>query len=153
MRSRITNLKPLLLPGTTMEMFRAALLEKLFKDQPMEKYTLTEEDTAAISALRDSRYNIWDWNWGASPPCDAVFSGRVEGCGKVELHCRIQKGKITEAALRGDFFSAADPKELANCFVGCAPTAEEFAAVLAGRDVSRVILGLTNEKLLEILTK
>ena len=152
-RSRITNLKPLLAPGTTMEMFRAALLQKLFKDRPMEKYTLTEEDTAAISALRDSRYDTWDWNWGASPPCDAVFSGRIEGCGKIELHCRIQKGKISEAALRGDFFSASDPDELAACFIGCAPGPEGCEAALRGKDVSRIIIGLTNEKLLEILTK
>lgn len=152
-RSRITNLKPLLAPGTTMEMFREALLHKLFENQPMEKYMLTEADTAAISALRDSRYDTWDWNWGASPPCDVVFSGRIEGCGKIELHCRIQKGKISEAVLRGDFFSACEPSALADWFVGQPPTAEGFADALRGRDVSQIITGLTNEKLLEMLTK
>lgn len=152
-RSRITNLKPLLPLGTTMEIFREALLQKLFENQPMEQYTLTEKDVAAITTLRDSRYATWEWNWGASPPCDAVFSGRIEGCGKIELHCRIQKGKISEAAIRGDFFSAYDPATLADCFVGHPPTAEGFAAALRGKDVSHIITGLTNKKLLEILTK
>ena len=119
----------------------------------MEEYTLTEADIAAISALRESRYATWAWNWGASPPCDKVFSGRIEGCGKVELHCRIKKGKISEAALRGDFFSVSDPGVLANWFLDCAPTAEGFAAALKGKDVSHIITGLTNEKLLQILTK
>ncbi len=150
-RSRITNLKPLLPPGTTLEMFREALLKKLFENQPMEDYILTEKDIAAISALRESRYATWAWNWGASPPCDKVYSGRIEGCGKVELHCCIQKGEISEAAIRGDFFSADDPAVLADCFVGHPPTAEGFASALRGKDVSHIITGLTNEKLLQIL--
>lgn len=150
-RSRITNLKNHLPAGTTLQQFKEALLTRLFAGQPMEQYFLTAEDEAAICAIRDSRYGTWDWNWGASPACDKVFAGRVEGCGRLELHCRIKKGKITEAALRGDFFTIADPQGLADCFVGVAPTEEGFRQALSAVDSSKIITGLTNEAFLSVL--
>ncbi|MBE6983272.1 MAG: lipoate--protein ligase [Ruminococcaceae bacterium] len=151
-RSRITNLKPLLPPGTTLENFREALLKALFEKEQMEVYSLTDGDIAAITALKESRYDTWAWNWGASPACDMTLSGRVEGCGRIELRFRVEKGRIAEAALFGDFFSSGDLTALTDSFLGQPATAEGFQTATEKADVS-CIVGLTKEALLDILSK
>ena len=151
-RSRITNLKPLLPEGTTLEIFREALLKALFEKEQMEVYTLTDADLTAIAALKDDRYGTWAWNWGASPACDMTFSGRIEGCGQLSLQFRVKKGFITDAILYGDFFSAGDPQSLAKAFIGFPATPDGFRDAAQKADVSP-ILGLTTEALLDILLK
>ncbi len=151
-RSRITNLKPLLPEGTTLQNFRDALLQALFENEQMEHYTLTDDDTAAITALKEERYGTWDWNWGASPACDMTISGRVEGCGRIELRFLVKKGHIAEATLYGDFFSVGDPQALARCFIGYPASPEGFLQAAEKADIS-CIVGLTKQALLEMLLK
>ena len=151
-RSRITNLRPLLPDGTPLENFRDALRTALFENEQMEVYTLTARDLTAISALKKSRYDTWDWNWGASPACDMTLSGRIEGCGKLTFQFRIKKGMIEDATLFGDFFSAGDPQTLARCFVGHPATPEGFRKAAEKADVS-CIVGLTQQALIDIVTK
>ena len=151
-RSRITNLRPLLPDGTTLENFRDALRTALFENEQIEVYTLTAHDLAAISALKESRYDTWDWNWGASPACDMTLSGRIEGCGKLTFQFRIKKGMIEDATLFGDFFSAGDPQALTRCFIGHPATPEGFRKAAEKVDVS-CIVGLTQQALIDIVTK
>lgn len=151
-RSRITNLKPLLPEGTTLNAFENALLRALFENAQMESYRLTDADIAAITALKESRYDTWAWNWGASPACDMTFSGRIEGCGKVELRFRVEKGCITEAALFGDFFAAGDLTALTDAFIGMPATAEGLRAAAEKADIN-CIVGLTHQNLLDIFLR
>jgi lipoate-protein ligase A len=151
-RSRITNLKPLLAEGTTLDTFREALLKALFEDEEMENYSLTDADIAAITALKESRYDTWAWNWGASPACDMTLSGRIEGCGRLTLQFRIEKGSIVSANLFGDFFSAGDLSALTGAFIGQPATPAGFKKATEEADTS-CIVGLTKEALLDILSK
>ncbi len=149
-RSHITNLQPYL-PGVTLEDFRQKLLEKLFEGRPMEAYTLTQKDLAAIETLRRERYATWDWNYGSSPACNLRRKARVEGCGTVDVQFRVKNGRIEEAVIHGDFFSARDPRELAEKFVGLRPMGEDFEKVLENVDISQYFTNLDKEKFLSIL--
>ena len=150
-RSRMTTVSEHLPEGITLAEFKKLLLEKLFEGQPMEQYTLTEEDIAAIEQLRRERYGTWDWNYGGSPACDLTRKKRVDGCGTVECRFHVKDGRISEAAFRGDFFSAKDPQLLAERFVGLRPVAEDYQKALEGIIVSEFFTGLSNEVLLDIL--
>lgn len=149
-RSRITNLKPLLAEGTTLDTFREALLKALFEDEEMENYVLSDTDIAAITTLKENRYDTWAWNWGASPACDMTLSGRIEGCGRITLQFCIKKGCITEASLFGDFFAASDLTALTSAFIGQPATPDGFRTATEKADVG-CIVGLTKEALLTIL--
>ncbi len=149
-RSHITNLQSYL-PGVTLGQFKAMLLEKLFEGRQMEPYTLTEADLAAIEAIRRQRYATWDWNYGSSPPGDLRRKKRVEGCGTVEVQLYIQNGRIRQATFYGDFFSARDPKELAERLVGLRPIREEYEKALEAVDISRYFANLSKEAFLDIL--
>ena len=151
-RSRITNLKPLLAEGTTLDTFREALIKALFENEQMECYHLTDADIAAITSLKESRYDTWAWNWGASPACDMTLSGRVEGCGHLTFQFRIEMGCIANAHLFGDFFSAGDLSTLTNAFIGKHATPAGFKEATEEADTS-CIVGLNKEALLGILLK
>ncbi len=149
-RSHITNLQPHL-PGVTLEDFKAKLLEKLFEGRPMEPYTLTEADLAAIEKLQKERYSTWDWNYGSSPPCDLIRKKRIEGCGTVEVRLSVKDGRIREAVFFGDFFSAWDPKELAERLIGLRPVREDLEKALEAVEIPQYFTNLSKEDFLAIL--
>ena len=151
-RSRMTTVSEHLSGDITLAQFKKLLLEKLFEGQPMEEYKLTESDIAAIEKLRDERYATWEWNYGGSPACDLTRKKRVEGCGSVECRFHVKEGRITQAAFRGDFFSAKDPALLAERFIGLRPVAEDYRKALEGIDVSEYFSGMSVDALLDILS-
>ena len=152
-RSRVTNIRPLLPEDIPLPVFRKTLLENILRETPGEEYRFTEADLASIEALRQSRYARWDWNFGASPPCTLLKRRRFEGCGTVEAHIAVEHGRIESLRFMGDFFSAAEPEELAVRFTGLRPERADYAAVLADVPVSRYFLGLDREGLLSLLSE
>ncbi len=149
-RSHITNLQPLL-PGVSLAQFKEKLLESLFAGRPMERYVLTEKDLSAIERIRAERYATWDWNYGFSPPCNLRRKRRIEGCGTVEAVFHVSNGRIRDAAFYGDFFSAKDPRELADRFLGLRPVREDYEKCLKNVDISQYFANLSKEAFLAIL--
>jgi len=151
-RSRVTNVRPCLPEDLTLEQFRRFLLESILEEFPGEAYDLTEEDLAAIAAIRDRRYNTWQWNYGASPACSVTKKQRFEGCGTVEAYLDMDKGCIREISFRGDFFAAEDPAALEGILTGCPLEEAALLQRLENCDISRYFMGLTIENLVQLLT-
>ncbi|MBQ6075762.1 MAG: lipoate--protein ligase [Lachnospiraceae bacterium] len=150
-RSRVTNLKPLLPEGTTLAEFRRVLLEELAGGNEAERYEFNETDTAAIEALKEARYGRWEWNWGASPESTLRKAKRFEGCGTVEALIGLRRGRIRSLAFRGDFFSTREPEELAERLTGLPLRAEDIRKGLDGISVSDYFTGLDQDGLTELL--
>lgn len=150
-RSRVTTVQAHMPRPLPLEQFKARLLEEISRERPMEPYTLTRSDVAAVEAIKQSRYDRWEWNYGVSPPCDLLRRRRVEGCGLVEAHIRLVEGRVAGISFFGDFFSAAEPEELADLLQGCPLRGEELRKRLEGTDVSRYFAGLTGDGLAGIL--
>ena len=150
-RSRMTTVREHLPGNISLAEFKAQLLETLFRGQPMERYTLTDADLAAVEELRRTRYDTWEWNYGGSPPCDLRRRKRVEGCGTVECRLTIREGRIHSASFCGDFFSIRDPQLLADRLVGLRPTGEDYQKALEGENISDYFVGLSEEDLINIL--
>ena len=149
-RSRVTNVRPLLPVDMTLPQFRQVLLESILQEMPGESYTLTPQDQAAIEAIRANRYGTWEWNYGQSPACDLVKRRRFEGCGTVQAYIRLKHGVIEDITFRGDFFSNADPDTLPLTGIPLEKTA--LAQALGGVDTAMYFHGLTTEQLVELLT-
>ena len=152
-RSRVTNVRPFLKNDVDLAAFRAALLQNVLSETPGEEYRLTAQDREAIERLRAERYDTYAWNYGASPKCTLLKSGRVEGCGLVEAYFTVENGLIRELAFHGDFFSLDEPEALAKRFLGLRPEPQDFAAALEGVDVSRYFAGMENDVFLRLLTE
>lgn len=150
-RSRVTNIRPLLPRDCTLEAFRRRLLAHILAENPGEPYVFSERELAGIERLRRERYDSWDWNYGASPPCTLLKRRRFEGCGSLEAHIQPEHGRIVSLRFLGDFFSLEEPEALAARFLGLRPEREEYAAAVRNTDVSRYFLGLEREGLLALL--
>ena len=151
-RSRVTNVRPLLPRDMTLPQFREVLLQSILEQFPGEPYELTDADLSAIAAIKQSRYDTWQWNFGSSPACTVTKKQRFEGCGTLEAYIDMDKGCIKEISFRGDFFSAEDPGVLSEILAGCPLEKAALTAALAGTDISRFFMGLEATALVELLS-
>ena len=151
-RSRVTNIRRYMKEDVPLFVFRDMLLEYIRRETESEDYELSEKDVREIERIRKERYDTWEWNYGKSPECTILKSGRVEGCGTIEAFITTDRGLITGIEFYGDFFSTKDPEELAQCFIGKKPDAEGFAQALEGIAVEQYFSGLTMEELLNLLS-
>ncbi len=107
--SRVTNIKPYIKEDIDVLEFRDILLKNIFEyiNKPIEKYELTEEDKDAIQKMVDERYGTWDWNFGKSPKFNYRGYKRFAG-GGVEVKLQVEKGRIDNCKIYGDFFGKGD---------------------------------------------
>ncbi len=150
-RSRVTNIRPLLPRDMTLAQFRQVLLESILQQMPGSEYVLTENDLAAIQARKQARYDTWEWNFGHSPACSLRKKARFEGCGTIEAFLSMDQGRIRDISFRGDFFAAEDPAALAETLKGTALEPAGLEAALQNTDISRYFMGLSKDRFLSLL--
>ena len=151
-RSRVTNIRRYMKVEVPLFVFREMLLDFIRRETESEDYEFSEEDVREIERIRRERYDTWEWNYGKSPECTILKSGRVEGCGTIEAFITTDRGLITGIAFYGDFFSTKDPEELTQYFIGKKPDTEGFTQALEGIAVEQYFTGLTKEELLKLLS-
>lgn len=150
-RSAVTNIRPYMEAGMPSDAFFGALRDRLLYTLGMREYTLTADDKAAAETLRERVYSRRDWNYGASPPCNARKRLFVEGCGTVEALLNIEKGIIAHASFYGDFFGNENPAALAAVLAGHRLEYGELAAALQGIAISRYFYNMDTEAFLQLL--
>jgi lipoate-protein ligase A len=150
-RSRVTNIRPLLPQDMTLSQFRQVLLESILEQMPGSEYVLTENDLAEIQARKQARYDTWEWNFGHSPACSLRKKARFEGCGSIEAFLSMDQGRIQDISFRGDFFAAEDPAVLAEALKGTALEPAELETALKNMDISRYFMGLSKGRFLSLL--
>ena len=150
-RSRVTNLKPLLPEGTSLEDFRAALLKEMTRGTGAERGILSPADEKEIRSRKEERYDKWEWNVGASPAGTLRKKERFPACGLLEMTYTLKKGCLTQICFTGDFFSSREPRELAELLEGAPLKEEALRDRLKGREAGDYFTGLTEEELLKFL--
>jgi len=91
-------------------------------DENAEIRTFTEEESAEIARLRDTKYGTWEWNFAKSPPFTRVCTGN---CGT--FYVVVKSGIIT---------SVLDNDELANKLTGIRMTPEDVYSVTDSETVN-----------------
>jgi lipoate-protein ligase A len=110
-RSRVTNIKPFLAKPMNITEFKESILKELFQGGEIKQYPLSEYDLEQINKLVEEKYSRWEWNFGYSPPYTIKNSRRFSG-GKVELLLDVEKGRIKNCQIFGDFLSLCDISEI-----------------------------------------
>lgn len=148
--SRVTNVRPCLNKGMTVEEFRDVLAESLLSEG-FERYVLTDSDIAAIRQIQKNRYENREWNYGFCESGAMIHKKRIEGCGTLEAHITLEKDLIKDIAFRGDYFSTLPPEELAKLLKGLPLVAGALESALEDRRAGDYITGLKNEDLIALL--
>ncbi len=143
-RSRVANLNEFI-KDATLDDLKKALVAQLDKTEGITPAVFSAEDVAAAEKLRDERYGLWEWNYGASPAYSVQRKRRVEGCGSVEICMDVEKGIITAFHSFGDYFGNADNAALEQRLIGVRAEEKDILAAIAGIDIGEYYRNLTPE--------
>lgn len=150
-RSRVANISEFLKEKITIEEFRALLLKNIFggKDQ-IEEYILTDEDWEKIHQLSKERYQNWDWNYGKSPKFNLQHSHRFP-VGGIDIRLDVDKGKVENCKIYGDFFGVGDVSDIENKLIGVRYEKAELEKALEEIDIKHYFGNITKEDFLQLI--
>lgn len=146
-RSRVGNIRDFLQPDMDLPAFWAYLKTAL-AGEGFVSGALSPEELEAVEALKRSRYDTWEWNFGRSPAYDMTNKRRWDG-GSLEVRASVKEGRITGIAFRGDFLSRRSLEPLAEALRGVPFRREDVAGALEQYPLQDYFGGITEEEILE----
>lgn len=150
-RSRVANISEFLDQKLTIEEFRQLLLESIFEGQnPIPEYKLTDEDWEKIHQLSKERYQNWDWNYGKSPKFNLQHSHRFP-VGSIDVRLDVNKGKIENCKIYGDFFGVGDVEDIESKLQGVRYERNEIEKALEDVDVKHYFGNITKDELVNLI--
>lgn len=134
-RSRVANIIDFLKEPMTIEEFRQLLLTGLYdQSETFERYHLTAEEWKGVHALKESKYDQWDWNFGRSPKFNIQRSKRF-AVGEIDLRLFVEKGRIVSFKIYGDFFGKEPVSVLEELLLDCRYEKNEIVEKLRQVDI------------------
>ncbi|MBP1046515.1 lipoate--protein ligase [Enterococcus sp. BWM-S5] len=158
-RSHVTNLKPYLsrkYQDISIEDFRDQLLLQLFEASDLEeirgkRYELTTADYREIAKLVKEIYGNKEWIYGEAPEF-TIHRERKFGGGLVEVGLSIEKGRIHQIKIYGDYFSQKDTKEIEALLTGCVYDQPAIKEALAAINFDEYFTNISREEFICLLT-
>jgi lipoate-protein ligase A len=115
-RSRVANISEFLKKPLKIEEFRQLVLEGLYDEsEPFETYHLTDAEWQGVHQLKTEKYETWDWNYGRSPKFNVKRDKRFS-VGEIDLRIFVEKGRIKDFKIFGDFFGKEPVEQLEQLF-------------------------------------
>ncbi|MGN7477909.1 lipoate--protein ligase [Solibacillus silvestris] len=150
-RSRVANIIDFLQEKITVEQFRMEILKSIFGgEENIKYYELTEDDWEQIHKISESRYQLWEWNYGKSPRFNIQKTKRFPS-GSLDIRLEVNKGVIEEATIFGDFFGIGDVEEIAQLLIGTKYDRAAIAEKLKEIDIPTYFGGITEEDFLQLI--
>ncbi len=151
-RSRVTNISEHLIGELSLPDFRQALQAAAAEEfaGSWRDYHWNETDLAAISKLKQQKYDTWQWNFGHAPAFNLRREQRYP-FGEVDVRLQVERGHIAACHIFGDFFTNADIDQLAKRLQGAEYSAAGLQAALEQTDVGHFVPGLDNQALIDLL--
>ena len=143
-RSRVTNLKPLLPVDMSVEEFKEFLLKDFDLEYLITEMELTDAEYDGIRELASDKYDSWEWNYGKSPLSSVSARIRTAG-GTVESKISVESGYIRDVRLTGDFFCMKEIGGFEEAFVGCRYSPEAVRDVLLRTPVEQYICNISTK--------
>lgn len=150
-RSRVVNIYSCLKEKIDINKFKEILLSELFSGEPLNRYIFSDADLKRINEIKQSRYDLWEWNYGNSPVFEIRKRRRIEGCGTVEAAMNIKHGIIEDIKFYGDFFGNGDISDIEFFLKGKKAEYNEVLSVLASCDIEQYFANLSPVQLAEII--
>jgi len=135
-RARVTNVSEHLKEPLELEDFISRVQCHVRSLYPhTSDYDFAPEEIQAIQTLVDTKYDSWDWNFGASPKYNCYKAIRT-AAGTIEFYLFVEKGMIESINIFGDFFGRKDTAELEAALTGVQHQENIIYDILKDIDVS-----------------
>jgi lipoate---protein ligase len=150
-RSRVANISEFLTEKITIEEFRSLILKSIFADAAqIPEYKLTDADWEKIHQLSKERYQNWDWNYGKSPKFNLQHAHRFP-VGQIDVRLEIDKGKIENCKIYGDFFGVGDVGEIEDRLMGIRYEKGSIEEALKGIDIKHYFGNITLDDFINLI--
>lgn len=150
-RSRVVNIGDFLPATVDMEAFRSALLTHLFpgtSTPPIQQ--LSDADWTKVTALADSKYRTWDWNFGESPAFNLQRVQRF-AIGELDARLMVEQGHVKNAKFYGDFFSKRDIGDLEKALSGIRYHPDDVREAARAVHAEEIFEGVGIDELVKLL--
>lgn len=150
-RKRVTNISTHLPhPMSVTEFIDTVMQYVSTRVQHAEFYTFSEDDLLKINKLRKEKYETWEWNFGISPKFDMGKQIRTQG-GNVEVTLAVEKGKISQLKIYGDFFFRKELEDFERLFIGQDYKEESIRKLLNDIQLDDYLCHVSAEEIMELL--
>ncbi len=148
-RSRVTNVKEHLTTPIDRDAFKDTIVDFL-KGEDGTVYELTSVEIARVEEIAKDKFDSWEIVYGKNPKFDIERTTRTDG-GKVQFKLNIQDGKIEQASMFGDFFSAYDSTYITEVLIGCKYEKSSIREVLVANDLEKAIYNVDLDTLVSAI--
>ena len=157
-RGRVTNLRPYLdekYQKLTIEEFRNRLLMELFDVESLteiaeKEYVLTKTDQQEIRKLVAEVYGNEAWIFGEAPKFTIKKEEKFKG-GIVDARLTVEKGKIIELTIYGDYFAKKETAEIVAALLGVDYQYSSIWQALAAFNFEDYFVNITKEEFVHLL--
>lgn len=147
--SRVTNIKAYM--KDTMEVldFKHYLQTYVMQESKIQNiYQLSDVELLEVKKIQQERFETELWNYGKTP--DFTYENAVKfASGLVEYHVNIQKGKIQDVRITGDFFGELPMGELETKLTQCPYQRAAIESALDTIDFTRYIHGVEKQQFID----
>ena len=148
-RDRVTNISEHLPVPMDAETFKETMVRHIMNGST-DTYTVTPEDDARIREIAGEQFQSWERIFGRRPKFTIDRTGRFAG-GKVQFKLDVQKGRIRDAAVYGDFFSTLDADTLCAALMGCPYERGAVPAALRSHGIDGAVYRISAEELASVV--
>ena len=148
-RDRVTNISEHLPVPMDAETFKETMVRHIMNGST-DTYTVTPEDDARIREIAGEQFQSWERIFGRRPKFTIDLTGRFAG-GKVQFKLDVQKGRIRDAAVYGDFFSTLDADTLCAALMGCPYERGAVLAALRSHGIDGAVYRISAEELASVV--
>ena len=148
-RERVTNISDHLAEPMAALDFKKAMVES-FMEKQGSVYELSEEDIKRCQQLASEKFRSWEYIYGREPRFNLMRKGHFEG-GNLEFRLDIQKGRIRDAGVFGDFFGILEPDQIRQALIGCRYEKTEILQSLKKLDLENGLYKISLEEIIDCI--
>ena len=148
-RQRVGNISDYLPAPLSMMEFKEALI-KSFAADPSQIMTLEKTDIRRVRELAEEIFSDWEFIYGSNPLFDMERTARTEG-GIATFRLSVEKGRITELHIFGDFLEDPHISWMEELLTGCRYERAALCERLSDSMGTQCFLGLSGPQLAEVL--
>ena len=150
-KSRVGNIRSFLPKDMSLPQFWNYLKDALAGSGFTQGF-VTEEEKQQILQLKAEKYDTWQWNYGSAPNFQLRCKDRWDG-GILEVHLSIDRGKIQDIRIFGDFMALKSCDELEKTLIGCPYQKDAISTAIAGISLRECLGSITKEEFLQTVVK
>ena len=148
-RERVTNISDHLAEPMAALDFKKVMVES-FMEKQGSVYELSEEDIKRCQQLASEKFRSWEYIYGREPRFNLMRKGHFEG-GNLEFRLDIQKGRIRDAGVFGDFFGILEPDQIRQALIGCRYEKTEILQSLKKLDLENGLYKISLEEIIDCI--